>query len=106
VRQAREILGVPAVVEQFGLSGDGQVIALTDSGLDRQSRLSADFAGRVAAAFAPSDMSSACSRANWDDFDGHGTHVAGTALGSSALAANNSYHDLAPVQDTTSHLAK
>jgi hypothetical protein len=94
--QAREIMGVPAVVEQLGLSGDGQVIALTDSGLDRQSRLSADFAGRVAAAFAPSDMSSACSRTNWDDFDGHGTHVAGTALGSGALAANNTYAGVAP----------
>ncbi len=84
---ARGILGVPAAREQLGLDGTGQIIAITDSGLDASQNLSADFAGRIAAAFGPGQMSTRCTSTDWSDFNGHGTHVAGSALGSGALSA-------------------
>ncbi|HEX9370490.1 MAG TPA: S8 family serine peptidase, partial [Roseiflexaceae bacterium] len=91
--KAREIVGVTAARQQLGwLTGAGQIVAVTDTGLDVQGGLSADFAGRVAAAFTPAQMSGAsfCGQygdpTTWSDRNGHGTHVAGTVLGSGALS--------------------
>ncbi len=88
--KANEILGVPVVRQQLGLDGSGQIIAVTDTGLDVQGNLSADFAGRVVRGFSRKEMSPSCAiysnGATWSDANGHGTHVAGTLLGTGALS--------------------
>jgi hypothetical protein len=89
--RARSILGVTAAGQQLSwLDGTGQIIAVTDTGLDVQSTVETngnpDFAAdRIAGAFTPQQMSSLCSgklgSTSWSDRNGHGTHVAGSALG-------------------------
>ena len=97
---ARELMGVLPAWRDYGLYGSGQVIGVCDTGLDTgsSSGLSADFAGRLRAALA-------YGRSNdWSDADGHGTHVAGSALGSGALSGSvpashnyaNSFAGVAP----------
>lgn len=102
--KASEIVGVPAVRQQLGLDGSGQIVAVTDTGLDVQERLSADFAGRVIRGFSRQEMSPACglysNGATWSDANGHGTHVAGTLLGSGALSPpGESFMGVAPKAD-------
>ncbi|KPV50834.1 hypothetical protein SE17_24625, partial [Kouleothrix aurantiaca] len=74
---ARGFMHVNAAWQDRGLYGAGQTIAIADSGLDtgNPATLSPDFAGRVAAAhvLAPGGTLA-------DEF-GHGTHVAGSAVG-------------------------
>lgn len=74
----RAIMDVNDVWQTTPLFGNGQILAITDSGLDtgNQGTLSPDFAGRVIATFplAPGG--------DWGDQHGHGTHVAGSAAGS------------------------
>jgi len=95
--RAGQILGVPAARAQFGLTGAGQIVAVTDTGLDVQSNLSADFAGRLAVGFSTNAMSSACSGTTWSDRNGHGTHVSGTVLGSGTLSPSGfSFAGMAP----------
>ncbi|HJZ48928.1 MAG TPA: S8 family serine peptidase [Roseiflexaceae bacterium] len=89
--RARTILGVTSAAERLGwLTGSGQLVAVTDTGLDVQQTVEAngnpDFlSNRIAAGFGPAQMSNTCADlqngANWSDKNGHGTHVAGTALG-------------------------
>ena len=86
-REARKILhleqtGGPAV----GLEGDGQIIGIADTGLDDQHP---DFAGRVIGITTwgrPGDHS---------DPEGHGTHVAGCALGDGS-SSNGQIQGAAP----------
>jgi hypothetical protein len=65
-----------------GLTGSGQVIAVCDTGLDtgETNTLHPDFTGRVA-------WTQNVGRPDrWDDPEGHGTHVAGSILGSGAAS--------------------
>lgn len=76
------ILNAPAVWER-GLTGAGQVLAICDTGLDvgvNGTPIHDDFEGRIEAAYALGrpDL--------WNDPDGHGTHVAGTAVGNGTLS--------------------
>ncbi len=89
---ARSILGVDIAHSQNGLDGAGQVIAITDSGLDSQTALSADFSGRLVRGFGNREMGFEsnpfeCTANNWSDRHGHGTHVSGIAVGNGALSA-------------------
>ena len=86
----------PTVPNAFGLSGHGEVIAIADTGLDSgtvDAQMHPDFAGRIRAllalpmnpswaGFAQPGTDDAADRAT-----GHGTHVAGLALGSGAAGA-------------------
>lgn len=67
-----------------GLFGAGQTVAVADSGLDvgDPGRLSADFAGRVAATLPLTGTT-------WNDPVGHGTHVAGSILGNGVLSGSD-----------------
>lgn len=75
----------------LGLDGAGQIAAVMDTGLDSGDRetIHPDFEGRVLGAIAygrPGD---------WSDRRGHGTHVAGSLLGSGA-ASDGLYRGMAP----------
>jgi subtilisin family serine protease len=96
--QARAIVGITATRQELSwLTGAGQIVAVTDTGLDRQGNLSSDFSGRVVAGFAPNAMSSGCSTNVWSDYGGHGTHVSGTILGSGTLSPSGiNYAGMAP----------
>ena len=89
--ELRASIGAPAAhPNPFGLDGKGEVIAVCDTGLDTghiDSTLHPDFAGRVRtlvplpmnpswAGFAVAQSDDAADRAS-----GHGTHVAGLAVG-------------------------
>jgi len=84
---ARQVMAINPVWENHNLFGQGQTVAVADTGLDTGNlgTLSADFAGRVAAAFALGRPVPA----NWNDPDGHGTHVAGSVLGNGSLSGSN-----------------
>jgi serine protease AprX len=99
---AAPLMGVAAVVAPvggggLGLSGRGERVAICDSGLDKGDRddIHPDFCGRVA------DIKSFRIAPAWDrmvtnpgaddgaadTITGHGTHVAGSVLGSGAVSA-------------------
>jgi hypothetical protein len=104
--RARAILGVTVAERQLGwLTGAGQIIAVTDTGLDIQQTVEAnnnpDFrSNRIAAAFGPAQMSGDCAglqnAANWSDHNGHGTHVAGSALGGGQAGLSPAILGMAP----------
>lgn len=73
----RDVMRVEEVWEELGLYGQGQIVAVADTGLDTGNldTLSADFAGRVIETFARGRSG------DWSDANGHGTHVAGSVLG-------------------------
>lgn len=80
------------VLWQNSLDGAGQVIGIADSGLDtgkNDSSMHLDFQGRIKALYALGRTGDASDRT------GHGTHVAGSALGSGARS-NGQYKGLAP----------
>lgn len=74
---ARGILGATVVLNGTTFGGDGQVVAVADTGFDRGSTTAAHpaFTGRVAKLYALGRAGKA------DDPDGHGTHVCGSVLG-------------------------
>lgn len=73
---AIELLRVEQVHTNSGFEGEGQVIAVADTGFDRGSTTDAHpaFTGRVEKLYP-------LGRATSNDPDGHGTHVAGSVLG-------------------------
>ncbi len=75
-----------------GLTGTGQVVAVADTGLDtgNLSTMHADFQGQL-----QTTPFAVATPGNWSDLDGHGTHVAGTVLGTGALS-NGQYKGIAP----------
>lgn len=76
--------------EQLGIYGEGQIIAIADTGLDTGnfSTLHPDFAGRLVKSYALRRAG------DWSDLIGHGTHVAGIAAGSGAQSGSNpAIHD-------------
>ena len=90
---ARAIMDVMPIWTSHDLRGMGQVVAVADTGLDTgdPATLSADFGGRIVATYAWGRSD------DWSDTDGHGTHVAGSAVGSGANsgsdASTGSYAD-------------
>ncbi len=79
---AAEILRVDRVRPALGLYGEGQVIAVADTGLDTgdMDDLHPDLAGQIQKVFCLG-RPSPC---DWSDPHGHGTHVAGSAVGNGA----------------------
>ncbi len=79
-------LNVAAVREGHGLDGTGQVVALADTGLDtgNTNTLHPDFAGRLLQVFDLGRLT------NWSDTYYHGTHTAGSLLGTGAAAGGQS----------------
>jgi subtilisin family serine protease len=100
--RARRIMGVDSGRQQLGLDGSGQIIAVTDTGLDIQADVLAnrnpDFpTPQIARGFTQHEMNAACSEDTWSDARGHGTHVAGIILGSGARSpAGVSFAGMAP----------
>ena len=77
------------------LTGDGMIIAVADGGLDNSNEcnsiascdaanptINADFQGRIKTIISATDNTGSCPDSDPHDLSGHGTHVAGTALGS------------------------
>ncbi|MFI6107504.1 S8 family serine peptidase [Streptomyces sp. NPDC051310] len=80
---ARPILHADVVVDGTPQQGEGQVVAVADTGFDLGSttNVHSAFTGRVARLYALGRPTRA------DDPDGHGTHVAGSVLGNGTSAA-------------------
>lgn len=80
--KAAGIMGLPTVWGA-GLTGAGQVVAVADTGLDKgknDKSLHADFQGQVATLYAWGRSNDS------SDTHGHGTHVAGSILGTGAAS--------------------
>ncbi|KAL5366712.1 serine peptidase [Aspergillus floccosus] len=75
--RARQILGVPVEVNGTQYEGEGQTVAVADTGFDKGSTSDTHpaFSGRVRQLYALGRPGKS------DDPDGHGTHVCGSVLG-------------------------
>ncbi|MFQ5857301.1 MAG: S8 family serine peptidase [Anaerolineae bacterium] len=92
VARSRPVMNVEQVWD-LGLFGTGQIVAVSDSGLDvgDMETLSADFRGRVLAVHPLGEE-----KTTWNDPVGHGTHVAGSIAGNGALSGSDpTRHDYA-----------
>lgn len=82
------ITGAADEREEYNIYGEGEIIAIADTGLDHgvnDGTMHNDFQGRILSLI---DAAACCSTSP-DDDTGHGTHVAGTALGDGALSGSN-----------------
>ncbi len=93
-----QIMRANQVRADLGLYGAGQIVGVADTGLDvgvTTAAMSDDFEGRIV------EGQAICAyfqggRTTWNDFNGHGTHVAGSVLGSGVLSGSNpAAHDYA-----------
>ncbi|MGB9939198.1 S8 family serine peptidase [Methanosarcina sp.] len=102
---AAGIVGVPPVWNNHGLDGEGQVVCVIDTGLDtgvNDVSMHEDFKGRIVATHSwaiPPGLHPFLDNTTWDDGvadldSGHGTHVAGSVLGSGARS-NGSFRGMA-----------
>lgn len=84
-------LNLDAVHDDHDLDGSGQIVAIADTGLDSgdTNTLHPDFAGRLLHVFDTGRLT------NWSDTYYHGTHVAGSLLGSGA-ASGGQFRGAAP----------
>ena len=82
---ASGITGVQNVRTNIELYGADEIVAIADAGLDtgNSSTISSDFAGRICSTYALRRID------DWSDLNGHGTHVAGSLLGSGVLSGSN-----------------
>jgi hypothetical protein len=89
--RAADRLNVEAVQVEHGLDGTGQIVAIADTGLDtgNTNTLHPDFAGRLI------EVLDTGRGTNWSDTYYHGTHVAGSLLGTGA-ASGGQYRGAAP----------
>ncbi|MBC8160875.1 MAG: S8 family serine peptidase, partial [Roseiflexaceae bacterium] len=89
----RELMNVGSVWTNQKYFGEGQIVAVSDSGLSVQGAMSPDFDGRVIRAYAPSEMNlseAECqAKTDYTDLSGHGTHVAGSILGNGSAGGSN-----------------
>ncbi|RME86130.1 MAG: hypothetical protein D6775_00900, partial [Caldilineae bacterium] len=86
-----QIMRANRLRQNLGLFGSGQIVAVADTGLDvgtTGSAMSDDFEGRIVAG-QPICAYFEGGRTTWSDFNGHGTHVAGSVLGSGILSGSN-----------------
>ncbi len=92
---AAGIIGVQPIWNNHGLDGEGQIVAVADTGLDKgvnDATMHADFIGRIISIHSwpiPEELKPYLDNNSWDDGpadidSGHGTHVAGSVLGSGA----------------------
>jgi serine protease AprX len=89
---ARQILRVPAAAPAGAADGKGEIIAIADTGFDRGSTTDVHpaFKGRVKKLYALGRPG------RKDDPDGHGTHVAGSALGDGVSTSDGPVRGTAP----------
>lgn len=81
--RARAIMGAPVEVNGTEFQGDGEFVAVADTGFDigRKNDVHSAFTGRVSRLYALGRPGRSC------DPDGHGTHVCGSVLGDGNSAA-------------------
>ena len=85
-----EIMQAQEIRSRLSLFGKGQIVGVSDTGLDTGStgsEMSDDFEGRIQAGL--SICTNYGGRAEWSDLSGHGTHTSGSVLGSGALSGSN-----------------
>lgn len=87
--RAAKIMTVDAVYQpsSFGLTGNGETIAVVDTGLDNGNiaTVHEDFRGQIV----PGGVFAYGRPGEWSDPDGHGTHVAGSAMGTGAASGGD-----------------
>lgn len=89
--RAGDRLNIDIARDEHGLDGSGQIVAIADTGLDtgNTNTLHPDVAGRLLHVFDTGRLT------DWSDTYYHGTHVAGSLLGSGA-ASGGQYRGAAP----------
>lgn len=90
--KACKIIGANVIWDTHGLDGEGQIVAVADTGLDtgvNDDSMHEDFRGRIVHLYSweiPEELRPYLKNTKWDDgpgdYDsGHGTHVTGSILG-------------------------
>ncbi len=92
-----DLLNAPGFVIPYGLTGDGQVVAIADSGLDKGSMydIHQDLASQPGKKPKVIMLRSFAGRQVANDPVGHGTHMAGTIAGNGS-ASGGKFKGLAP----------